>query len=96
MTDIDYREHENWYQYESQRKYCINLLRKTKLKVLQKLKIKRTTDYKTLCKTTKPNFRDEESSSGKITSLQNNTILTEEKKIAETLNNYFINIAKTI
>ena len=52
-------------------------------------------DNQTFWKTVKPYFSDNASNSrGKMTLLENDSILTDDKDIAKSMNNFFINITK--
>ena len=52
-------------------------------------------DNQTFWKTVKPYFSDKASNSGgKMTLLENDSILTDDKDIAKSMNNFFINITK--
>ena len=53
-------------------------------------------DRQTFWKTVKPYFNDKESNSKRITLLENNSILTDDKDIAKIMNNAFINITKDL
>ena len=53
-------------------------------------------DRQTFWKTVKPYFNDKESNSKRITLLENNSILTDDKDIAKIMNNVFINITKDL
>ena len=53
-------------------------------------------DNQTFWRAVKPNFSDKGSNSGRITLLQNDSILTDDKDIAKTMNNFFINITKNM
>ena len=52
------------------------------------------TDNKTFWRTIKPYFNEKGSGSDKIALSGNESVLTSEKEIANTMNNYFINITK--
>ena len=53
-------------------------------------------DNQTFQKTVKPYFSDKGSNSRRITLLENDSILTDDKDIAKTMNNFFINITKNL
>ena len=53
-------------------------------------------DNQTFWKTVKPHFSDKGSNSKRITLLENDSILTDDKDIAKTMNNFFINITKNL
>ena len=90
------RNHENWCNFKFQRNYCVNLLRKTKKQYYKNLNVKNVVDNQTFWKTVKPYFSDKGSNSRRITLLENDSILTDGKDIAKTMNNFFINITKNL
>ena len=90
------RNHENWCNFKFQRNYCVNLLRKTKKQYYKNLNVKNVVDNQTFWKTVKPYFSDKGSNSRRITLLENDSILTDDKDIAKTMNNFFINITKNL
>ena len=53
-------------------------------------------DKQAYWKTTKPYFSNKGSNSKQITLLENESILTDDKDIAKTMNNFFINIIKNV
>ena len=53
-------------------------------------------DNQTFRKTVKPYFSDKRSNSKRITLSENDSTLTDDKDIAKTMNNVFINIAKNL
>ena len=90
------RNYENWSLYKKQRNYCLSLLRKTKKAYFEKLNIKEIGDNKTFWKTVRPYFSDKDNKSSKITLVENNIVIADEKRVAELMNKYFINIAKNL
>ena len=90
------RNRENWYNFKFQRNYCVNLLRKTKKQYYENLSVKNVMDNQTFWKTVKPYFSDKGSNSRRITLLENDSILTDDKDIAKTMNIFFINITKNL
>ena len=86
------RTHENWCNYKTQRNYCVSLLRKTKQQYFKNLNLNDVTDNKTFWRTIKPYFNEKGSGSDKIALYGNESVLTNEKEIANTMNNYFISI----
>ena len=83
------RNHENWCNFKFQRNYCVNLLRKTK-KQYENLNVDNVMDNQTFRKTLKSYFSDKGSNSKRINLLENDSILTDSKDIAKTMNNFFI------
>ena len=88
------RTYENWSNYKTQRNYCVSLLRKTKKQYFISLNLNDITDNKTFRRTIKLYFNEKGSGSDKIALSGNESILTNEKEIANTMNNYFIKITK--
>ena len=90
------RTHKNRVNYKMQQNHCVNLLRKTKNNYFTNLNIIDITDSQIFWKTIKPNFHEKGSSSSKIMLSEKGSILNDSKKICNTMNNYFINITKTL
>ena len=88
--------YENWYLYKKQRNFCVSLLRKTKRNYFKNVKIQDITDNKKFWKTIRPYFSDKGYNQTKITIVEKDSIITDEKKIATLMNNYFINITKNL
>ena len=90
------RNYENWCKCNRKRNLCLNLLRKTKKSFYKNLDEKQVSDNKVFRKKVKPFFSDKGVNSSKITLVEKNSIIVEDKKIANIMNNYFINITKTL
>ena len=90
------RNYENWCKYKRQRNLCLNLLRKTKKSFYKNLDEKQVSDNKIFWKKVKPSFSDKGVNSSSITLVEKNSIIVDEKKIANIMNNNFINITKTL
>ena len=60
------------------------------------LNMKHVSDNKLFWKTVKPFFNDKGSNSSKITLVEENNIISDEEEIANIMNNYFINVTKTL
>ena len=88
------RNYETWCKYKRQRNLCMNLLRKTKMNFYKALDEKQVSDNKTFWKNGKPFFRDKGVNSSKITLVEKNAVVVDEEKIANIMNNYFVNITK--
>ena len=69
---------------------------RTKKSFYKILDEKRVSDNKVFWKKVKPSFSDKGVNSSKITLVEKNSIIVDEKKIANIMNNYFINITKTL
>ena len=74
----------------------LSILRKTKKEYFNNLNIKQVSDNKLFWKSVKPFFSDKGSNSSKITLVTENNIISDEEEIANTMNNYFINVTKTL
>ena len=83
-------------EFEIQRNCCVNLLRKTKKQYHGSLSVKSLMDNQTFWKTIKPYFSDKGSNSRRIILLENDSILTDDKNIAKTMNTCFTNITKNL
>ena len=95
------RDYENWFKYKRQRNLCLNLLRKTKKSFYKSLDEKEVSDNKVFWKNVKPFFSDKGVNSSKITqskkiTVEKNSIIVDENKIANIMNNCCINITKTL
>ena len=90
------RNHINWCNYKRQRNHCLSILRKTKKEYFNSLNIKQVSDNRLFWKSVKPFFNDKGSNSLKITLVEENNILSDEEEIANIMNNYFINVTKTL
>ena len=83
-------------EFEIQRNCCVNLLRKTKKQYHGSVSVKNLMDNQTFWKTIKPYFSDKGSNSRRIILLENDSILTDDKNIAKTMNTFFTNITKNL
>ena len=86
---------ENSKKYKQQRNYCVKLLRRTKMEYFQNMNVNKVNDNKMFWETVKPRFSN-------ICNTANTVILTEgdmiikNEVIADTFNNYFADITKTL
>ena len=83
-----------FWVYKNQRNYCVSLLRKAKQQYFKNLNLNDVTNNKTFWRSIKPYFNEKGSGSNKIVLSGNESVLTNEKEIANTMNNHFINITK--
>ena len=88
---IEYQE-----EYNKQRNYCVSLLRKTKRSYYENLNERNVTDTKNFWKTVKPYISNKNISNSKITLVENDTILTKDKKVAKELNDLFSTIVMNL
>lgn len=80
--------------HDKQRNYCVNLLRRTKNNYFASFNISSITDNYKFWKTTEPLFSDRISHKETIDVVENNTILSDEKIVADSFNNCFNKIVK--
>ena len=87
------KSEENSKKYKQQRNYCVKLLRKTKMAYFQNMDVNKVNDNKMFWKTVKPKFSNKCKT---IILTEQDTIIKNEKLIADTFNNYFADITKTL
>ena len=75
--------------YNRQRNYCVSLIRKLKKDYHNNLDYKKIIDKKSFWKYVKPLFTEKNTRSNKITLVEDNSILENNDKVAETFNNFF-------
>ena len=90
------RNHENWCKYKTQRNYCVNLLRKSKKQYFSNINVSDVTDNKSFWKSVKPYFSNKGSNSNKITLVENDAIITNDRVISKTMNKFLINATKKL
>ena len=93
---FSYRSDFNKRLYNRQRNYCLSLIRKTKKAYFNSLKTDTIVNSKTFWKTVKPFLSDKSLANNKITLIENDEIISNETKLAETFNNYFVNIVPSL
>ena len=86
----------NKNNYTKQRNFCTNLLRKTKHNYYSNMDINNVTDNKKFWKAVKPCFTDKINTNEQITLVEKNDIVTDSQKIAETMNDFFINVVEKL
>ena len=82
--------------YNIQRKYCVNLLKKTKREYFANIKINNIADNKKFWQTVTPYFSDKINHKETINLIHNEVTLSNDKEIAEAFNKYFCNMAKNL
>ena len=87
---------ENWEKYRKLRNECVKLTKKVKREYFENLNINSVNDNKSFWKTIKPFFTDKNKKNGKIILVENNDIITDDKKNAEIMNEYFVNITQNL
>ena len=87
---------ENKAAYRKQRNLCSKLYKKERRKYYSNLDPSNFTDNKIFWKTVKPFLTDKGTTSRKITLIESGEILTEDVKVAETLNCFFSDAPKKL
>ena len=87
---------ENKVNYNKQRNYCVNLLCKIKKNYYANLDINNVTDNKKFWNTVKPFFSDKSNTGKNITLIDGDNIISTEKQVAETMNNFFSNAVESL
>ena len=90
------RTTDTWDNYKKQRNFCVSLLRKTKQNFFQNLDTTNIRDSRSFWRTIKPYFNANGSSLNKMMLKENERLVTDEKKIAEIMNSYFVNITNNL
>ena len=83
---------ENWEKYRKLRNECVKMTKKVKQEYFKKLNINLIKDNKTFWKTIKPNFSSTSNKNTKMILVENGEIISCNKKTAEIMNDYFVNI----
>ena len=81
---------ENWNKFRKQRNSCVKLFRREKRNYYNNLDISLVTDNKKFWKTVKPFFSDKLQSKSKIVLIEDETIISNDVEVAETMNEFFI------
>ena len=87
---------ENVEAFKRYRNFCVSLLRKEKKKFYNNLDISIMSDNKKFWKYIRPLFSGKSKSKSKITLIKGDEIISDDQKVAETLNNYFIDAVKNL
>ena len=82
------KNHINWCNYKRQGNRCLSILPKPKKEYFNSLNIKEVLENKLFWKSVKPFFNDKGSNSLKITLVEENNIIGDDKEIANIMNNY--------
>ena len=90
------RTTESLKRYRRQKNYCSKLYKKERKNYFNKLKPSVLSDNKNFWKNVQPIFSEKSKTMNKITMVENDLVSTNEKVVAEKLNNYFTNIADNL
>ena len=84
----------NKCNYNKQRNYCVNLIKREKKKYYNNLNLNKITDNKKFWTTIKPLFSDKNNSTRNITLIENDIIISSDKSVAEIMNDFFSNVVE--
>ena len=90
------RTKENWTAFKKQRNFCVKLLRQNKSSYYNRLDPNVVSENKKFWKTVKPLFSNKIQGSASITLLENDVVESDDTRVAEILNDYFVDITKTL
>ena len=90
------KSEENSKKYKQQRNLCVKLLRKTKMEYFRNMDVNKINDNKMFWKTVKPRLSNKCKTANTIILTEGDMIIKNEKLIADTFNNYFADITKTL
>ena len=88
--------HESRLRYDKQRNLCVTLLRKAKKKYYTDLKMSEINDNKKFWKNVKPIFGNKSKGNKNIALEEVNKVITNDGKLAQTFDEYFVNIAPSL
>ena len=86
----------NKLNYNRQRNRCLSMLRTTRKRFYESLDEKRVTDNKKFWKTIKPFFSNKGPDSEKISLIENEDLIRDDKETAKIFNEFFIDITKKL
>ena len=84
-----YNSAENLFAYKRQRNLCVKLLKKSKKDFYNNLNVKRITDNRKFWQTIKPHFTDKTLRDERITLVEGDKIITEEKHVVKKFKDHF-------
>ena len=88
------KTNENWIAFEKQGKFCVKLPRQSKKSYYSKLDPKVVSDNKQFWKIVKPLFSNKIHGNSCINLLEDNVVVSDDTKVAEIFNEYFVDIGK--
>ena len=89
------RTNENLKSYKKQRNFCSKLYKKERKKYYERLDLNNVTDNKKLWKTVKP-FLSDKVTFPQIALVENDEIISDESKVANSFNNFFENAVHSL
>ena len=91
-----YQTVENWKKFRKHRNSCIKVFRREKRNYYNNLDISLVTDNKKFWKTVKPFFSDKLQTNNKIVLIEDETIISNDVEVAETMNEFFITVTDSL
>ena len=91
-----YPTQQNIEAFKRYRNFCVSLLRKEKKKFYNNLDISIMKDNKKFWRNIKPLFTGKSKRKSKITLIKGDEIISDDHKVAETLNNYFVEAVQNL
>ena len=85
---------ENWENYRKLRNECVKLTKKVKREYFENLDIRKLNDNRNFWKVVKPLFSNSIKTNMKITLVENDQIILDDKETVNIFNDYFVNITK--
>ena len=82
--------------FRKQRNYCSRLYKQERKKFYENIDVKNFSDTRMFWKLNKPFFSDKGMTKAKITLIDNNEIISDDKKVAESLNTFFESAVKNL
>ena len=93
---LKHRSDENRRLFQKQRNMCVSLLRKAKKEYFSPSNINKVVEHKSFWKIVKPFLSNKTISSEKITIINDDELITDELKVANTLNDFFSSIITSL
>ena len=93
---LKHRSHENRSLFQKQRNKCVSLLRKAKKEYFSSLIINKVEDNKSFWKIVKPFLSNKTIPLEKITLIDDDELITNDQKVANTLNDFFSSIGTSL
>ena len=84
------------FVYKRQRNLCVKLLRKSKKDFYNNLSVKRITNNRKFWQTIKPNFTDKTFRDKRITLVEGDKVISDEKHVVQKFKNHFEKIVETL
>ena len=86
----------NFFAYKRQINFCVKLIRKSKKNFYNNLNVKRITYNKKIWQTIKPNCTDKTHKDERITLVEGDKVITEEKDVVKVFKDHFEKIVETL